>query len=112
MAYMLIGTFLVAGSMGALELDQIGYMQFLIQSIIGLAISVYGYKKDMAEVDAEDRVFYSVSKARKCGEYCHNPYYEQEENMEDIDVIGALFILVLMTVCIMFYGGLIWVLIR
>lgn len=32
--------------------------------------------------------------------------------MDDIDVIGVLFILVLMSVCIMFYGGLIWVLIR
>ena len=32
--------------------------------------------------------------------------------MDDIDVIGVLFILVVMTVCIMFYGGLIWMLIR
>lgn len=32
--------------------------------------------------------------------------------MEDIDVIGVLFILVVMTICIMFYGGLILVLIR
>lgn len=32
--------------------------------------------------------------------------------MEDIDVIGVLFILVVMTICIMFYGGLVWVLIR
>ena len=32
--------------------------------------------------------------------------------MEDIDVIGVLFILVMITVCILFYGGLIWVLIR
>lgn len=32
--------------------------------------------------------------------------------MEGIDVIGVLFILVVMTVCIMFYGSLIWVLIR
>ena len=54
MGYMLIGTFLVAGSMGALEVDQIGYMQFLIQSIIGLALSIYGYKKDMAEVPPEE----------------------------------------------------------
>lgn len=77
MGYMLIGTFLVAGSMGALELDQIGYMQFFIQSIIGLAISVYGYKKDMAEVDAEDfeDVTY-ILQVRKSGEYCRNPYYK------------------------------------
>jgi len=74
---MLVGTFLVAGSMGALELDQIGYMQFLIQSIIGLAISMYGYKKDMAEVDAEDfeDVTY-ILQVRKSGEYCRNPYYK------------------------------------
>ena len=74
---MLVGTFLVAGSMGALELDQIGYMQFLIQSIIGLAISIYGYKKDMAEVDAEDfeDVTY-ILQVRKSGEYCRNPYYK------------------------------------
>lgn len=77
MGYMLLGTFLVAGSMGALELDQIGYMQFLIQSIIGLAISMYGYKKDMAEVDAEDfeDVTY-ILQVRKSGEYCRNPYYK------------------------------------
>lgn len=77
MGYMLFGTFLVAGSMGALELDQIGYMQFLIQSIVGLAISMYGYKKDMAEVDAEDLedVTY-ILQVRKSGEYCRNPYYK------------------------------------
>ena len=77
MGYMLLGTFLVAGSMGALELDQIGYMQFLIQSIIGLAISMYGYKKDMAEVDAEnlEDVAY-ILQVRKSGEYCRNPYYK------------------------------------
>lgn len=77
MGYMLLGTFLIAGSMGALELDQIGYMQFLIQSIIGLAISMYGYKKDMAEVDAEDLedVTY-ILQVRKSGEYCRNPYYK------------------------------------
>nr|DAD99244.1 MAG TPA: hypothetical protein [Myoviridae sp. ctj994] len=77
MIYMLLGTFLIAGSMGALELDQIGYMQFLIQSIIGLAISMYCYKKDMAEVDAEDLedVTY-ILQVRKSGEYCRNPYYK------------------------------------
>lgn len=32
--------------------------------------------------------------------------------MDDIDVIGVLFTLVVITVCILFYGGLIWVLIR
>lgn len=32
--------------------------------------------------------------------------------MDDIDVIGALFILVFMDVCIMFYGWLIWMLIQ
>ena len=76
MGYMLIGTFLVAGSMGALELDQIGYMQFLIQSIIGLALSIYGYKKDMAEVEdeeCEDVVY--TTKVRTHGDYCKNPYY-------------------------------------
>lgn len=76
MGYMLIGTFLVAGSMGALELDQIGYVQFCVQALIGLAISMYGYKKDMDEVYAEDRedVEY-IPQVRKCGEYCRNPYY-------------------------------------
>ena len=74
---MLVGTLLVAGSMGALELDQIGYMQFLIQSIIGLAISMYGYKKDMAEVDAEDFEDATyILQVRKSGEYCRNPYYK------------------------------------
>lgn len=32
--------------------------------------------------------------------------------MDYIDVIGVLFILVVITVCILFYCGLIWVLIR
>lgn len=32
--------------------------------------------------------------------------------MDYIDVIGALFTLVVITICILFYGGLIWVLIR
>lgn len=76
MGYMLIGTFLIAGSMGALELDQIGYVQFCVQALIGLAISMYGYKKDMAEVDAEDLedVAY-IPRVRTHGDYCKNPYY-------------------------------------
>ena len=76
MGCMLLGTFLIAGSMGALELDQIGYMQFLIQSIIGLALSIYGYKKDMAEVEAEEREINFIPKIRTYGEYCQNPYYK------------------------------------
>lgn len=32
--------------------------------------------------------------------------------MNYIDVIGVLFTLVVITVCILFYGGLIWVLIQ
>ena len=77
MGYMLIGTFLVAGSMGALELDQIGWEQFILQSLIGLVLSLYGFKKDMAEVDAEDLedVTY-ILQVRKSGEYCRNPYYK------------------------------------
>lgn len=76
MSYMLLGTFLVAGSMGALELDQIGYVQFCVQALIGLAISMYGYKKDMAEVDAEEQedVVY-IQRVRTHGDYCKNPYY-------------------------------------
>ena len=76
MGYMLIGTFLVAGSMGALELDQIGWQQFLLQSFIGFAISLYGFYKDKAEVDAEERedVVYTT-KVRNHGKYCKNPYY-------------------------------------
>lgn len=76
MGYMLIGTFLVAGSMGALELDQIGFVQFCVQALIGLAVSVYGYKKDMAEANAEDieDVEY-IRRVRTHGDYCKNPYY-------------------------------------
>lgn len=74
---MLLGTFLIAGSMGALELDQIGFIQFGVQSLIGLALSMYGYKKDMEEVDAEDfeDITY-ILQVRKSGEYCRNPYYK------------------------------------
>lgn len=74
---MLLGAFLIAGSMGGLELDQIGYVQFCVQALIGLVISMYGYKKDMEEVDAEDlEDVVCIPKVRKCGKYCHNPYYK------------------------------------
>lgn len=73
---MLLGTFLIAGSMGALELDQIGWEQFILQSLIGLVLSLYGFKKDMAEVDAEEqKVVTYIPQVRNCGEYCRNPYY-------------------------------------
>jgi|GEM_PF-586780 conserved domain protein len=78
MGYMLFGAFLVVGSMGALEVDHIGWEQFLLQSFIGFAISLYGYKKDMAEVDAEEEqedVIYYIPKVRTHGDYCKNPYY-------------------------------------
>lgn len=76
MGYMLLGTFLVAGSMGALEVDQIGWEQFILQSLIGLFISLYGFYKDKAEMDAEEREGVAhTTKVRKCGEYCRNPYY-------------------------------------
>lgn len=76
MSYMLLGTFLVAGSMGALEVDQIGWEQFMLQSLIGLAISLYGFYKDKAVMDAEEQedVTY-IPEVRKRGEYCRNPYY-------------------------------------
>jgi hypothetical protein len=76
MGYMLIGTFLVAGSMGALELNQIGWEQFILQSLIGLVISLYGFKRDKAEMDAEESedVVYTT-KVRTHGAYCKNPYY-------------------------------------
>ena len=76
MGYMLIGTFLVAGSMGALEVDQIGWEQFILQSLIGLVLSLYGFKKDMAEVDADEQedVTY-IRRVRTHGDYCKNPYY-------------------------------------
>lgn len=76
MGYMLIGTFLVAGSMGALELDQIGWEQFILQLLTGLVISLYGFYKDKAVMDAEDRedVEY-IPRVRTHGDYCENPYY-------------------------------------
>lgn len=78
MGYMLIGTFLIAGTMGGLELDQIGWEQFLLQSFIGFAISLYGFYKDKAEVDAEEQedVIYHIPVVRNHGEYCQNPYYK------------------------------------
>lgn len=78
MGYMLIGTFLVAGSMGALELDQIGWEQFLLQSLIGFVVSLYGFKRDKAEMDAEEQedVIYHIPVVRNCGEYCRNPYHK------------------------------------
>lgn len=76
MGYMLIGTFLVAGSMGALEVDQIGWEQFLLQALLGLIISIYGFKRDKADMDAEEQedVVYTA-KVRTHGAYCKNPYY-------------------------------------
>ena len=77
MGYMLLGTFLIAGSMGALEVDQIGWEQFILQSLIGLIISLYGFYKDKAVMDAEeqDGVVY-ISRVRTHGDYCKNPYYK------------------------------------
>ena len=76
MGYMLIGTFLVAGSMGALELDQIGWEQFILQSLIGLVISLYGFYKDKAGMDAEEQEdAIHISRVRTHGDYCKNPYY-------------------------------------
>ena len=76
MSYMLFGTFLIAGSMGALEVDQIGWEQFILQSLIGLIISLYGFYKDKAVMDAEEQedVVY-ISRVRTHGDYCKNPYY-------------------------------------
>lgn len=76
MGYMLLGTFLVAGSMGALELDQIGWEQFILQSLIGFVISLSGFYKDKAEMDAEEEknVTY-IPRVRTHGDYCKNPYY-------------------------------------
>lgn len=76
MGYMLIGTFLVAGSMGALEVDQIGWEQFILQSLIGLVISIYGFYKDKAVMDAEEQEdAIHISRVRTHGDYCKNPYY-------------------------------------
>lgn len=76
MGYMLLGTFLVAGSMGALELDQIGWEQFILQSLIGFVISLYGFYKDKAEMDAEEeKIVTYIPRVRTHGDYCKNPYY-------------------------------------
>ena len=76
MGYMLLGTFLIAGSMGALEVDQIVWEQFILQSLIGLFISLDGFYKDKAEMDAEEQedVVY-IPRVRTHGDYCKNPYY-------------------------------------
>ncbi len=76
MGYMLFGAFLVVGSMGALEVDHIGWEQFILQSLIGLVISLYGFYKDKAEMDAEEQedVTY-IPRVRARGNYCKNPYY-------------------------------------
>lgn len=76
MGYMLLGTFLIEGSMGALEVDQIGWEQFILQSLIGFVISLYGFCKDKAEMDAEEQedVTY-IPRVRARGNYCKNPYY-------------------------------------
>ena len=76
MGYMLLGTFLIAGSMGALEVDQIGWEQFILQSLIGFVISLYGFRKDKAVMDAEDfEDIVHIPRVRTHGDYCKNPYY-------------------------------------
>ena len=76
MGYMLLGTFLIAGSMGALEVDQIVWEQFILQSLIGLFISLDGFYNDKVEIDAEEQedVVY-IPRVRTHGDYCKNPYY-------------------------------------
>ena len=76
MSYMLFGAFLVVGSMGALEVDHIGWEQFILQSLIGLVISLYGFYKDKAEMDAEEEKNVThIPRVRTHGDYCKNPYY-------------------------------------
>lgn len=76
MGYMLFGAFLVVGSMGALEVDHIGWEQFILQSLIGLVISMYGFYKDKAVMDAEEQEdAIHISRVRTHGDYCKNPYY-------------------------------------
>ena len=77
MGYMLFGAFLVVGSMGALEVDHIGWEQFILQSLIGLVISLYGFYKDKAEMDAEEEKNVThIPRVRTHGDYCKNPYYK------------------------------------
>lgn len=76
MGYMLFGAFLVVGSMGALEVDHIGWEQFILQSLIGFVISLYGFYKDKAEMDAEEQEDDTyIPRVRARGNYCKNPYY-------------------------------------
>ena len=76
MGYMLFGAFLVVGSMGALEVYHIGWEQFILQSLIGLVISLYGFYKDKAEMDAEEEKNVThIPRVRTHGDYCKNPYY-------------------------------------
>lgn len=76
MGYIMFGAFLVVGSMGALEVDHIGWEQFLLQSFIGFAVSLYGFYKDKAEMDAEEQEDVThISRVRTHGDYCKNPYY-------------------------------------
>ena len=76
MSYMLLGDVPRCSSMGALEVDQIGWEQFILQSLIGLAISLYGFRKDKAVMDAEDfEDIAHIARVRTHGDYCKNPYY-------------------------------------
>lgn len=76
MGYMLFGAFLVVGSMGALEVDHIGWEQFILQSLIGFVISLYGFYRDKAEMDAdEEKNVTYIPRVRTHGDYCKNPYY-------------------------------------
>lgn len=76
MGYMLFGAFLVVGSMGALEVDHIGWEQFILQSLIGLVISLYGFYKDKAKMGAEEQEDVTrIPRVRTHGEYCKNHYY-------------------------------------
>ena len=73
-----IGLLMIIGTVGSLELDRIGFIQFGVQALAGLAISVYGFKRDKAEMDTEEQedVIYHIPVVRNCGEYCRNPYYK------------------------------------
>ncbi len=112
MGYMLIGTFLIAGSMGALEVDQMGICNSLFNQSQGQYYQYMGIKRIWQKQKPRNVKSIIFLKLENTANTAIIHITNRRWNMDYIDVIGTLFIIVVTAAYIMFFDGLIWVLIQ